>query len=215
MMQQSRKRIVETMRERNLTKVDLVMTQEEFAKENGFDDVEDAEDDYNDYVSNDAPWVIYWDKWGNGRDYAALSVELVDGEHPEFKLNCYNNEEGSDTFHDYDLTNLSMVNVYERMLEELKLDEEPEYVWVFTGEQAWDGNVDDTIIKAFPTEEAAQKYMHDFLLDDGGDESIRDYVKRKKWEVECDEPNIYRAYRTGYYPTDHIELTITKCKIEK
>lgn len=43
MMQQSRKRIIETMRERNITKVDLVMTQEEFAKENGFDDVEEPE----------------------------------------------------------------------------------------------------------------------------------------------------------------------------
>ena len=148
MMQQSRKRIIETMRERNITKVDLVMTQEEFAKENGFDDVEDAEDDYNDYMSNDAPWVIYWDKWGNGRDYAALSVELKintnrdDGsEHPDFKLNCYNNENGSDWFYDYDVTNLSMLNVYERMLEELGLKEEPEKIWLVKQESNDDGEI--------------------------------------------------------------------------
>lgn len=141
MMQQSRKRIIETMRERNITKVDLVMTQEEFAKENGFDDVENAEDDYNDYMSNDAPWVIYWDKWGNGRDYAALNVELVDGEYPKFKLNCYNNEYGSDWFYDYGLTNLSMVNVYERMLEELGLKEEPEKIWLVKQESNDDGEI--------------------------------------------------------------------------
>lgn len=93
--------------------------------------------------------------------------------------------------------------------------DESNYVWAFTAEQAWDGEFADTIVHVFPTEEAAQKYMHDFLLYDGGDESIRDYVKRKEWEVEEDEPSLYRAYSPGYYATDHIEMTITKCNIEK
>jgi hypothetical protein len=95
------------------------------------------------------------------------------------------------------------------------MDNEKNYVWVFTGEQAWNGEYADIIVHAFPTEDAAVKYMHDFLLDDGGDESIRDYVKRKEWEVEIDEPMLYRAFKQGYYGTDHIELTITKCVIEK
>jgi len=94
-------------------------------------------------------------------------------------------------------------------------ESKPEYVWVFTGEQAWDGECADIIVKVFPTEDAAVKYMHDFLLDDGGDESILQYVKRKDWEVEHDESMLYRACKQGYYPTDHIELTITKCEIEK
>lgn len=128
MMNDARQRVIETMRERDIKVVNLVMTQEEFAKENGFDDAEDAEDDYNDYMSNDAPWVIIFNKYGNGIDYAALSVELVDGEHPEFKLNCYNSENGSNWFYDHDLTQLSMVNVYERMLEELEIKDEPEKV---------------------------------------------------------------------------------------
>ena len=91
----------------------------------------------------------------------------------------------------------------------------PTCVWVFTGEQAWDGEVADIIVKAFPSEDAAVKYMHDFLLDDGGDESIRQYVERKDWEVELDVPMLYRASRHGYDATDHIELTLTKCVIEK
>lgn len=94
-------------------------------------------------------------------------------------------------------------------------ESKPEYVWVFTGEQAWDGEYPDIIVHVFTTEDAAVKYMHDFLLDDGDDESIRDYVKRKEWEVEIDEPMLYRAFKQGYYGTDHIELTITKCLIEK
>lgn len=212
MMQDARKRIIETMRERNITRVNLIMTQEEYAKANGFDNADDAEDDYNDYMNNDAPWVIYFNKWGNGIDYAALSVELVDGEHPEFKLSCYNNEEGSESFYDYDLTNLSMVNVYERMLEELGLTDNPTNVWVFTAEQACDGEVADIIVKAFGTEADAQEYMHKFIHEDG-DESIADYVKRKSWEVEMDEPDLYRAYEDGCYLTDHIECTITECEI--
>lgn len=213
MMNDARQRVIETMRERDTKVVNLVMTQEEFAKENGFEDAEDAEDDYNDYRSSEAPWVIFFNKWGNGVDYAALSVELVDGEHPKFKLNCYNSENGSDWFYDYDLTQLSMVNVYERMLEELDLADELEKVYVFTAEQAWDGEVADIIVKTFRTRAAAQEFMHEFIHEDG-DESIENYVKRKGWEVEMDEPDLYRACEDGYYPTNHIEITITECNIE-
>ena len=91
---------------------------------------------------------------------------------------------------------------------------EPQYVWVFTAEQAWDGEVADIIVRAFPTEEAAQKYMREFI-NDGDGESIAEYVKREGWDVEEDEPSLYRAFNAGYYNTDHIELTITKCEIKK
>lgn len=89
---------------------------------------------------------------------------------------------------------------------------EPQYVWVFTAEQAWDGETADVIVKAFGTEEAAHKYMQSFIHDDG-DESIEAYVKDKGWEVEMDEPDLYRAYNDGYYNSDHIELTITKTEV--
>lgn len=141
MMNDARQRVIETMRERDIKVVNLVMTQEEFAKENGFEDAEDADGDYNDYRSSEAPWVIFFNKWGNGVDYAAMSVELVDGEHPKFKLNCYNSENGSDWFYDYDLTQLSMVNVYERMLEELEIKDEPEKIWIVKQESNDDGEM--------------------------------------------------------------------------
>lgn len=177
MMNDARRRIIETMRERNIKLVNLVMTQEEFAKENGFDDAEDAEDDYNDYMSNDAPYVIFFNKWGNGIDYAALSVELEDGEHPKFKLNCYNSENGSDTFSDYDLTQLSMVNVYERMLEELDIEDEPEKVMVLY-EVCEDDNTKTSIVAM--TEDDWQNRKADAI-----EKALRDYFDERY--SDCDD----------------------------
>ena len=220
-MQQSRKRIIDTMLERGLTKVALVMTQEEYAKDKGFNDAEDAEDDYNDYMTYEAPYVVYWDKYGRGSDYAVLSVELElrtklgDGsERPTFRLNCYNDESGDDWFYDYDVLDTSMVAVYDCMLEVLELSEEPEYVWVFSAEQTYSGETLDVVIHVFPTEESACKHLQDFLLDDGGEESIREMVRRKKWEVEEDDAFLYRAHSDDGYSFDHVELTVTKCVIE-
>jgi len=89
-------------------------------------------------------------------------------------------------------------------------------VWVFTAEQAWDGEATDIIVKSFGAEQAARKYMQKFINDgDGDDETVADYVKRKGWKVEYNTPDLYRAYEDGYYVTNHIELTITKCEIEK
>lgn len=210
MMQQSRERIIKTMQERGITKVNLIMTQEEFAKENGFDDVEQAEEDYYVYRNQEAPYVIYFDKWGCGRDYAAMSVELVDGEHPEFKLNCYNNEEGSDTFYDYDLTNLSMVNVYERMLEELE-ELEPEYVWVFVADQVCNDDNFDVITEVFATEEAARQHLHEFVH---GEEGELAYAEKHGWVVEHNEPDLFRSYEDGYYSGNHTEATIEKREVK-
>ena len=104
---------------------------------------------------------------------------------------------------------------FEQIVKQFQKPAEPQYVWVFTAEQAWDGEVADTIVMAFPTEKSATDYLHGFLLDDGGDESIRQYVERKGWVTEEDSPMLYRAFKDGYYNTDHIELTITKCEIQK
>lgn len=122
MIQEARERIIETMRERNITRVNLIMTQEEYVKANGLDNADDVYADYNDYMTNNAPWVIFFNKWGNGVDYAALSVELVGEDHPSFNLNCYNSEEGDDSFMDDNLAPLSMVHVYEHLLEVLGLE---------------------------------------------------------------------------------------------
>lgn len=137
MMNAAKERIIKTMQERGIKKVDLVMTREEWAKENDFDPDDDPdiyEDDYNDYRNQEAPYVVFFNKWGNGMDYAVYSVEMVDGSvNPRFKLECYNGEEGSERFYDSDLTNLSMIGVYDAMEKELEMEEEPKQtVWVVT-----------------------------------------------------------------------------------
>ncbi len=87
-------------------------------------------------------------------------------------------------------------------------------VWVFTAEQACDGEVTDTIVETFATEQTAQDYLHDFVYWEG-DETIAEYAKKHDWEVEQDEPWLYRAFKPGYYPTDHVECTITECEIKE
>jgi len=159
MMQDSREHIIEVMRERGISVVNLVSSLEEFAKENGFDNIEDAESEYHDYISNDAPWVIFFNKWGHGIDYAAKSVELGDGEHPRFKLNCYNDEEGDETFHDDELTVLSMVNVYDRIVEKLEI-EKPGKVWVMTQESNVDGEISFNVLVC-KDEATARKEMNE------------------------------------------------------
>jgi len=214
LMNAAKERIIKAMQERGITKVNLVMTWEEFAKENGFDPTEEPDSDYDDYRNQEAPYVVYFNKWGNGIDYAVYSVELVDGPvNPRFKLQCYANEEGDDWFYDSDITRVSMIGVFDEIEKKLGLEEEPEKVYVFTAEQAWEDEVADIIVKTFHTREAAREFMHKFIHEDG-DESIEDYVKRKGWEVETDEPDLYLAYDDGRYLSDHIEITITECNIE-
>ncbi len=190
MMNDARQRIIETMRERDIKVVNLVMTQEEYAKENGFDDAEDAEDDYNDYRSSEAPWVIFFNKWDNGIDYAALSVELEDGEHPKFKLNCYNSENGSDWFYDYDLTNLSMVDVYDRMLEELEIKDEPEKVYIVKRESNVDGQIIFNVTPCKDRETAVKivaDEVHTLLNESTQFRGAMDYIEGRK-EVDDDCP---------------------------
>lgn len=129
LMNAAKERIIKAMQERGITKVNLVMTWEEFAKENGFDPTEHPDSDYDDYREQEAPEVIYFNKWGNGIDYAVYSVELVDGPvNPRFKLQCYATEEGDDWFYDSDITHSSMIGVYDVMEKELGLEEDPEDV---------------------------------------------------------------------------------------
>lgn len=91
-----------------------------------------------------------------------------------------------------------------------------EFVYVFTAEQAYDYTVEDVVVRVFVTEEAARKFLYDFIHKGSDDksESIEDFVMRKGWEVEMNDPDLYRAFPFGRYPVSHIECTITKCEIE-
>lgn len=216
MMNAAKERIIKTMQERGVKKVNLVMTREEWAKENDFgpdDDPDIYEDDYNDYRYQEAPYVIFFNKWGNGRDYAAYSVELVDGPvNPRFKLECYNGEEGSEWFYDSDLTNLSMIGVYDAMEKELEMEGEPKQtVWVFYADQVADCEVLEPVVEVFSTEEAARKHMHEFVH---GDEGEHEYAEKRGWTIEDDDPDHFQAFEEGYYAGNHTEATIEKKEVK-
>lgn len=129
LMNAAKERIIKAMQERGINKVNLVPTWEEYAKEAGIDPTEEPDSDYDDYREQEAPYVIYFNKWGNGIDYAVYSVELVDGPvNPRFKLQCHANEDVDDWFYDCEINFLSMIGVFDVMEKELGLEEEPEDV---------------------------------------------------------------------------------------
>lgn len=216
MMNAAKEHIIKTMQERGIKKVNLVMTLEEWAKENGFgpdDDLDTYECDYDDYRNEEAPCVIFFNKWGNGMDYAAYSVELVDGPvEPRFKLECYNSEEGDEWFYDSDLDSLSMIDVYDAMEAELDLEDQPKQkVWVFYADQMADCDVLEPVMEVFSTEEAARKHLHDFVH---GDEGEHEYAEKRGWTIECDDPDHFRAFEEGYYAGNHTEATIEEKEVK-
>lgn len=210
---QCRERIIKTMQERGISELATCKSYAEWCKENNVDPEDDGDDDteYQEYKDQECPYCVFIHKYDMS-DYRIEKVSLVNG---RFKFDGFNPERGGGWQWEYDTVRATRIFVWERLAEILDITEEPEYVWVFTAEQAWDGEVADTIIKTFATEAAAQKYMQDFLQDDGGDENIRQYVKRKEWKVELDGQNLYRAYEDRCYNSSHIELTITKCEINE
>ena len=208
-IKECRERIIKTMQERGMESIVFSPCKEDYEREHENDE-EYVE--WYDYLNDVCPNVVFFDKYNMGYEYTVLRVTLMgDQMEPYFTLDCYNSELGKAAFtshHIYDMT-----PVYELLEKKLDIEDEPEKVYVFTAEQAWEGESADIIVKTFRTKEAAQKFMHKFIHEDG-DESIEDYVKRKGWEGEMDEPDLYRAYYDGRYTTDHIEITITECNIE-
>lgn len=93
--------------------------------------------------------------------------------------------------------------------------EKKQFVWVFTAEQAWDGEITDIIVKVFSNERSAVNHMRNFLCNGGGEESVVEFVERKGWVTEIDNPLFYRAYEDGYYATNHVECTVDKYEVNK
>lgn len=104
-------------------------------------------------------------------------------------------------------------------------DQTPRQVYVFTAEQAYEGDTFDVVVRVFASEESARKFLHSFVYapaSDGNlvgidveDESLAEYVRQNEWDVETDEPDFYKAYEPGYYMHGHIECRITRCETQK
>ena len=86
----------------------------------------------------------------------------------------------------------------------------PMYVWVFIVNQASNDETLATIVKVFATEEAALKYLHDFVE---GDEGERAYAEKHGWKIDEDCADWFLAYKEGYYCGNHTECSIEKKEI--
>ena len=156
-IRESRERIIKAMQERGLTELNMIMTREEFAKENGLDpDDEDLEHeidcDYADYRNQEAPYIIHMDKYEVGAQYDVLSVKL---EGDRLKFECEGEYDNDWSWED-DVVYLTRFNVYERMENLLKIEDEPEKVWVFTQESNVDGEIHFNVIVCKDRETAVQ-----------------------------------------------------------
>lgn len=210
MMNAAKKRIIKAMQERGVKKVDLVMTWEEWAKKYGLDPSDGPGGDYYSYRYQEAPQVIFFNDNGVGCELSALSVKLVDDSfNPRFEIKCYNNEKGLVAFNDYELTYLSIISVYDALEEELGMNDD-DFVWVFTANQTADDEALDTIVKVFDSEEAAQKYLHEFVHGDDGEYA---YAKKREWEVPYDGPDYFQAYEKGRYLSNHTEVSIERHQV--
>ena len=206
-----RQRIIETMQQRGLTKIEIIPTREEYDKQHE-NDPDWSDLDWDELRAYTCPAVTYYNKHSCGESYDVISVELVNHETTglHLKLNCVG-EFQDDWFYDYDVTNESMYGVYEEMEKSLGIDKEPEYVWVFTATQACDAQAFDIITEVFATEEAAHKHMHDFVYSEDGELA---FAEKRGWTIEANTPDYFQAYEEGYYNGNHTEAQINKFEVK-
>lgn len=105
----------------------------------------------------------------------------------------------------------ALKTISKKMGDEPKAEKPANSVWVFVADQTYDCVSEDILVEVFATKEAAIKYLHQFVREEG-DESSVDYAKKNGWVIEHDEPDLFRAYRDGCYATDHIECQVHECR---
>ena len=91
------------------------------------------------------------------------------------------------------------------------MEKDTKYVWVFTADQAYDGEVLDKITKAFSTEEKAKAYMHDFVH---GEDGEYQFAQKHGWDIDVDNPDHFVAYEEGYYNSSHTEAEVIQLQVE-
>lgn len=127
-----REQVVKTMQERGIKELPMFKSYQEWGKEQDYkpDDYEEDESDDKDYLNyrdEEAPYAIFFDKYGCGYDYRVDKVTLKQNalDIPVLEFDCYANEIGSDTFGENDLVFLTLYNVYDTILDLLGIEDEP------------------------------------------------------------------------------------------
>lgn len=184
-IREMREQVVKTMQERGITELQTVMSYKEWGREQGYkpDDYMDDEDDDEDYLNyrdSEAPYVIFFDKYGMGSDYRVdkVTVKIRSTGEPVLEFDCYANELGSDTFGEYDLVFLTLYNVYDTMLDRLGIEDEPEKVCVFTQESNVNGEIHFNVIVCKDRETAVQTM-----------EKAKEWIRKDSWHFRDYDPN--------------------------
>ena len=123
---------MKTMQERGIKELPTFKSYQEWGKEQDYkpDDYEEDEsydDGYLSYRDEEAPYAIFFDKYGMGCDYRVDKVTLKQNGTgaPVLEFDCYANEIGSDTFGENDFVFLTLYNVYNTMLDRLGIEDDP------------------------------------------------------------------------------------------
>ena len=127
-IREMREQIVKTMQERGVTELTTVMSYKQWGKKKEYSDEDYQEDEDNDfdyacYKDEEAPYVIFFDKYSMGRCYRVDKVILktCPGGDPVLELDCYEDEVGCDTFGEDDVVFLSLYYVYDALLDLLEM----------------------------------------------------------------------------------------------
>lgn len=136
-IREMRECIVKAMQERGITELAMYKPYREWGREQGYkpeDYEEDADEDYDfqDYRDQEAPYVVFFDKWSNGTDYrvdrVTLALKVREGCSPVLEFDCYANEQGSEVLGENDVMFLTLYNVYDKMMDLLGIGDDGEDV---------------------------------------------------------------------------------------
>lgn len=143
-IREMREQVVKTMQERGIKEIVTCMSYAEWCKENKREPEDDENDDtdYQDYKNCEAPYAIFFGKYGTGYDYRVDKVTLKQYKtgDPVLMFDCHENELGDDTFGEDELVFMTLYDVYDTLLDRLGIEDEDESreIIVAFGESATD-----------------------------------------------------------------------------
>lgn len=225
LVEQVRQRIIETMQERGLTKVDIIPSLEDYEQEHK-DAPDYNEAEWHELRRSTCPAITYYDN-SMGYSFDVISVELVTDEQIGqcFELNCcrdYDDEFEEDCF--YDRHVIGMQGVYEALERVLGLDNEPEKIWLLKQESNCDGeylfNVTpckdkDTAILQMKAEintllKESPKYVDALRWIEGDDETLDYDLCPYSYEISGDDSFYISCVNDDY----HELFTIAEVEIK-
>ena len=211
-IREMREQVVKTMQERGIKELPMFMSYQEWGKEQNYkpdhyEEDESDDEDYLNYRDEEAPYAIFFDKYGTGYDYRVDKVTLKKNGigDPVLEFDCYANEIGSDTFGEDDMVFLTLYNVYDTMLDRLGIEDEPKPIWVLFAESLYDYEIVRRVINVFENEGDARKAFAEEVKE------ARKCATTNEWTIGNDNEDFFEAYPDGSWGTSHetVELNQT------